>query len=218
MKTAYAICLWFVNFLWVISAAYTEEPCLLSERILPPTKFWISSEYLGWTLANSPVPLPLVTSASFSDSIPGAIGQPTTKVLLGNKTDGIRWQNGFKIGAGTTINNERVISIEGSYFFLPRATIESNLNTTGEPGSPNLAVPIYDVTGFWGLNGVPGETVYILPGPLFDDPGFEGHFSLKISTLFQGAELNCRARLGFTVWEKHRMEISFIPSRGLHIF
>ncbi len=185
MKIAYAICLCLLNILWIISTAYTEEPCLSPERISLPTRFWIGAEYLGWELKKSPIPLPLVTSASFSDPIPGAIGQPGTKVLLGNKTEGMRWQNGFKISAGTTLCNDQIISFEGSYFLLPKSTAERSLNTTGEPGAPNFAVPIFDVTGFWGLNGVPGQTIFILPGPLLDDPGFKGYFNLKMSRLFQ---------------------------------
>lgn len=196
MKTAYATCLWLINLLWITPAAYAEESFILPERPAFSTECWTRVEYLGWTLRKSPIPLPLVTSASFSDSIPGAIGQPGTKVLLGNKTEGKRWQNGFQISAGTTLNTGQALSIEGSYFLLPRVTIERSLNTTGEPGAPNLAVPIYDVTGFWGLNGVPGETIYILPGPLLDEAGFEGRLSLKISSLFQGAALNCCAYLG----------------------
>lgn len=189
MKTAFSIYLWFISALWVIQPAYAQAPGLMTE-------FWIRSEYLGWKLAKSPLPLPLVTSASFSDSIPGAIGQPGTKVLLGNKSVDIRWQNGFKFSAGTTLTHDPRIRLEGSYFLLPQAKTVKTLNTSGEPGAPNLAVPIYDVTGFWGLNGVPGETVYLLPGPLAGDPGFEGHFSLKLSNLFQGAEINCFAGLG----------------------
>lgn len=188
MKTTNAVCLLLITQLWVIPTVFAEEPCL--------GECWIRAEYLGWALKKSPVPHPLVTSASLSDTVPGAIGQPGTEVLVGNSTEGMRWQNGFKISAGTTICNDQAISVEGSYFLLPKATTKRKLSTTGEPGASNLAVPIYDVTGFWGLNGVPGETVFILPGPLFADPGFEGHFNLKISSLFQGVELNSCACLG----------------------
>lgn len=189
MKARFAILLWFINALWLVPVDYSECSAFLSQ-------FWIRGEYLGWTLKNSPVPLPLITSASFSDPIPGAIGQPGTKVLLGNKSVDMGWRNGFQLSAGITLNEVPSISIENSYFLLPKITKKSPLNTTGEPGAPNFAVPIFDVTGFWGLNGVPGETIYILPGPLFGDPGFEGHFKLKISSLFQGAELNSCIRLG----------------------
>lgn len=147
-------------------------------------------------MRKSPIPIPLVTSASFSDPIPGAIGQPGTRVLLGNQTIGMGWRNGFQLDAGATVNQNQSIKIEGSYFLLPKATQKRTLNTSGEPGSPNIAVPIFDVTGFWGLNGKPGETVYILPGPLFGEPGFEGHFKLKLSSLLQGAELNSYLCLG----------------------
>lgn len=190
IKVWCGIVLWLINTLGVFPLAYTTEyPSLLSQ-------FWIRGEYLLWTLRNNPVPLPLITSASFSDPIPGAIGQPGTKILRGNKTVDMGWQNGFQLSAGATINEKRSISLEKSYFLLPKVTKKSFLNTTGEPGSPNFAVPIFDVTGFWGLKGVPGETIYILPGPLLGRPGFDGHFRLKISGLFQGAELNSFIGLG----------------------
>lgn len=156
-------------------------------------QFWLRGEYLGWTLKDNHLPVTLATFASLSDQIPGAIGQPGTKILLGNKTVDMGWQNGFQWVLGTAINEK--LSLEGSYFLFAQAKKKKVLNTTGEPGSPNLAVPIFDVTGFWGLNGVPGETIFILPGPLFEEPGFKGHFKLKLSSSFQGADLSSYIRL-----------------------
>ena len=40
------------------------------------------------------------------------------------------------------------------------------------------------------MSGVPGETTFILPGPLDGAPGFFGQFNYRISSLLQGAELN----------------------------
>lgn len=183
----------------IIFKAYTED-CLSCAC----PRLWIKGEYLGWTLRKSPISIPLITSASFSDPIPGAIGQPGTRVLLGDQKIGMGWQNGFQLSIGTPLINDQSIKIEGSYFLFPKETKKKSLSTSGEPGSSNFAVPIFDVTGFWGLNGVPGETVFILPGPLFDEPGFEGHFKLKISNLFQGAELN--AYLLLRCWSQWNIE------------
>lgn len=180
--------------------AYTEETCCLFEC----PRLWIKGEYLGWILKKSPLPAPLITSASFSDPIPGAIGQPGTRVLLGDQKIGRGWQNGFQLSVGIPAHHDRSITIEGSYFLFPKVTNKKSLRTSGEPGSPNFAVPIFDVTGFWGLNGVPGETVFILPGPLFDEPGFKGHFKLKVSRLFQGAQLN--GFFLFLCWNKWNIE------------
>jgi hypothetical protein len=203
MKAWYTIFFWLLNILCMFPLVYTTEPCLLSKSPSLLNQFWIRGEYLGWTLKKSPVPIPLITSASFSDPISGAIGQPGTKVLLGNKAKNMGWQNGFQLTAGAIINEKQSISVEGCYFLVPKVTKKNFLSTTGEPGSPDFAVPIFDVTGFWGLNGVPGETVYLLPGPLFSDPGFEARFKLKVSSQFQGAEFNSLiyfgSREGFNV-------------------
>lgn len=148
---------------------------------------WIQLKYLNWSFKRSPISAPLITSASFNDPIPGAIGQPGTRVLIGNEKQNTKWHHGFQICTGTCLNN---VKLEASYFLLPKTSKKKSLNTSGQPGSPNFAVPIFDVTGFWGLNAIPGETVFILPGPLFDKPGFDGHFKLKITNLLQGAEFN----------------------------
>src|SRR5208283_6095108 len=47
---------------------------------------WASSDYLFWWSKNAPAPVPLVTTGSLADPIPGALGQPGTKVLFGDQT------------------------------------------------------------------------------------------------------------------------------------
>ena len=74
----------FVCLIYIIDPflqAYAEEACPLFECSQP----WIRGEYLGWALRKSSIPVPLITSATFSDPIPGAIGQPGTRVLLGDQ-------------------------------------------------------------------------------------------------------------------------------------
>lgn len=151
---------------------------------------WIQSELLYWSIKKNNTSLPFVTSASLSDSIPGALDQPGTKVLLSRCNIRSRNSLGFRILAGMLIDICKNIELELSYFLLPKKRSQRSLRTTGEPGSSNLAVPIYDTTGVWGLNGIPGETVAVLPGPLFEEPGFYGNFNLCGTTKFQGAEVN----------------------------
>lgn len=150
----------------------------------------ISVDYLLWTIKKSPVPVPLVTTASLSDDVPGALGQPGSHVKMGDKRKDMGWQSGFRAHASTWIDREKRFGFDGSYFLLPEVTKHKTLSTSGEVGSPSYAVPIFDVTGFWGLNGNPGESIYILPGPLENSPGFRGRFQLKVSSMLQGAELN----------------------------
>lgn len=152
---------------------------------------WIEGEYLLWKMKKNPLPVPLVTQGSLSDPITGALGQPGTKIKLGKQHIEMGWMNGFRVTAGSWLISSQKIGLEASYLLLPTKTRKKSLHTSGEIGSPSYAVPIYDVTGLWGLNGVPGESIYLLPGPLDTTPGFHGDFNLKLSSQFQGAELNC---------------------------
>lgn len=166
---------------------------------------WLESEYLLWTTKKAHLSTPLVTSASLNDPLPGALGQPGTKILLGNKKIHGNWQNGFRLSLGKWLESCPKYGFEGIFFMLPQKSHQQSISTSGEPGSMNVAVPIYDVTGLWGLNGQPGETVFILPGPL-SGPGFQGRFSLKLSNKLLGLELNTLINLA----NKDSFKIDFI--------
>lgn len=158
--------------------------------LLPCTVFayWIEADYLAWFIKKNPEPVPLVTFANEDDDLPGALGQPHTRILMGKESIGMGWLQGFEISAGAPIYCK--IGVEASYLFLPSVTKKREVTTSGEPGSPNLAVPIYDTTGVLGLSGVPGETIFVLPGPLEGSPFFSGLFDLRITSFMQGAEIN----------------------------
>lgn len=193
---------------------------LLVVHALGADQLWIEGDYLLWMTKKAPVPVPLVTTASLSDPIPGALGQPGTKILLGDDQVDLKWRNGFRISLGGWTDNCRQYGVEGNFLMLPAKSHRQSVHTSGQPGSLNVAVPIFDVTGLWGLNGVPGETVFILPGPLFG-PGFEGTFSLKLSNRVLGSELNalincissCKSRvdlIGGIRWVQLEESLSFI--------
>lgn len=150
--------------------------------------FQIEGEYLAWFIKKNPLPVPLVTFASIDDAIPGAIGQPNTRILLGEEDIGMGWMQGFEVIGKSWI--DRKIGLEAAYLLLPKVQERKSTRTSGEPDSPNLAVPIFDVTGVFGLNGIPGETIYILPGPFDETPFFSGFFNINLSSQFQGAEIN----------------------------
>ncbi|MBS0652442.1 MAG: BBP7 family outer membrane beta-barrel protein [Verrucomicrobia bacterium] len=156
-------------------------------------KYWVDADYLLWFIKDNPNPVPLVTKASFDDPLPGAIGQPHTRTVLGKKSIDMGLMQGFQVDAGLWIR--RNIGIEGGYFLLPTVSESKSVNTSGSPGSANYAVPIFDVSGVFGLNGVPGETIFILPGPIDNDPGFLGKFRLQLKSRLQGAELNAIYRM-----------------------
>lgn len=151
------------------------------------TPYWIETDYLLWWIKNNPVPVPLVTNASLDDNLPGAIGQPHTRVVLGKKSINMDLMQGFQVETGGWIKSN--VGMEGSYFLLPTTSRGKSITTSGEPGSHNYAVPIFDPSGVFGLNGKAGETIFILPGPL-EGPGFSGQFQLQMRSWLQGAELN----------------------------
>lgn len=151
--------------------------------------YWMQSELLYWSINNSKSAIPLVTSASLADPVPGALGQPGTQVQLSSCSARTNNKLGFRI-AGGMVNECAPIDFEVTYFLLPKTRCQRSLETSGQPGSANLAVPVFDSTGVWGLQGKPGETIAVLPGPLFGQPGFFGHFDLCGATKLQGAECN----------------------------
>lgn len=150
--------------------------------------FQIEAQYLAWFIKKNPLPVPLVTFASLDDAIPGAIGQPHTRILRGKEEIGMEWMQGFEVKGKSWIHQK--IGLEAAYFLLPKVQEKKTTRTSGEPDSPNLAVPFFDVTGVCGLDGLPGETIFVLPGPLSGSPFFLGLFNIDFSSQFQGAELN----------------------------
>lgn len=167
---------------------------LVGMTSLQAQEWWLETDYLLWTSKRAPLSVPLLTSADLNDPLPGALGQPGTKILMGNKSVDFGWRSGFRVTLGGWLESCQKIGFEGSFFALPRKKHRQSISTSGEPGSLNLAVPFFDVTGLWGLNGVPGETVFILPGPI-SGPGFTGRFSLKMSNKIVGSDINALINL-----------------------
>jgi hypothetical protein len=153
-------------------------------------RVWLDASYLLMWFKRSPEPVPLVTTASLTDPLPGALGQPGTRVVLGGSSIEPGVHSGARFTAGYWLDGERCWAVEGGYFFLAQRSVQQAVSTTGLPGSGNFAVPYFDVTGAAGLNGVPGESIYVVPGPFTPLPGFAGTITRTLTTRLQGAEAN----------------------------
>jgi len=153
-------------------------------------RLWFDASYLLMWFKKSPEPVPLVTSASLADALPGALGQSGTRVLLGGSPIDTGEHSGARFLAGYWLNPERTLGVEAGYFFLAERGVQQTISTSGLPGSPNLAVPYFDVTGAAGLNGVPGESIYVVPGPFGSIPAFAGTITRTLTSRLQGAESN----------------------------
>src|SRR5262249_5563203 len=80
-----------------------------------PECFWIGIDYQMWWFRRGPVPGPLVTRGFAGDPIPGAPGQPGTRVVFGdtdinyNMIPGLRGEVGFWLDD----DNRYSLEIEG---------------------------------------------------------------------------------------------------------
>ena len=212
--------------------AFAEQACLPSRRC------WATSESLLWWFKNSPVPVPLVTSGAppaslSSTTFPGTLGVPNTQVAIGGAgvDTGSHW--GGRFTTGYWLDDGETVGVEASYLFLAGGKGGQTVATSGLPGSANLAVPYFDVTGAAaGQHDVPGEAVFVLPGPLqgFSGqviPGFAGVMTLATASRLQGAGLNgtwqiqnngrlCLGALAGFTWLQLREDLTFgVQSVGL---
>jgi hypothetical protein len=163
----------------------------------PCLRFWLSAEYLYWWVKSTPTPLPLVTTGSAADPIPGAIGQPHTSVLFGGGDMSYPGMSGFRLTFGGWIDNDNKFGLEGSGFILENGVVNYSNN-----GSAVLAVPITVVGPTFpnGRNTVPLSNPGAQLNPLnagSSNPAamatvgpYTGNISAALASQIWGAELN----------------------------
>ncbi len=110
----------------------------------PMPRVWFKAEALFWWSKNSPLPVPIVTQGYPADTIPGALGQPGTSVILGNQNIGLPMQPGGRYTFGFTFDAEQTWGTELTYFSLATASVSQGVFADGSPGSALLAFPFYD--------------------------------------------------------------------------
>jgi len=160
-------------------------------------QFWFRSEILLWWIKDGPRSIPLGTTgpapASGLTPLPGFLGEPGTRIILGDEPTSYGLRTGVRYTAGFWLDESKRFGLEANYLFLHGSPVQAAVHTTGQPGTRNLAIPYHDVTGaavtplLQPQNGVPGEAVWALPGPLH---GFRGFLSNSRQSWLQGAELN----------------------------
>jgi hypothetical protein len=107
---------------------------------------WFGAEYLLWWVKDGPLPVPLVTTGSAADALPGALGQPGTIVLFGG--DDLNYQDfsGLRLTLGGWLDGGQSFGLETSAFFLNQRSVNFRINSDGA-GSPVIAVPFQGVGG-----------------------------------------------------------------------
>ena len=117
-----------------------------------PFRFWARAELLLGRVKETPMPLPLLTTGSAKDAIPGAIGQPNTQVLQGNNGIGFKLFVGSTFALGGWIDADNILGVEGSGFVLEHR-VNRVYTTSDNSGNPFMALPYFNVGP-----GTPGKT------------------------------------------------------------
>jgi len=159
------------------------EPCRDCSNHRSP-HFWFNADYLLWWVKGAPIPIPLVTTGSPTDRIPGGVGQPGTSVLIGNQTVDYGATSGLRFNAGLWLDAEERFGVDAGYFVLERRAQSFHAAANGA-GDPVLAVPAFDVQT---PGGEIAETLS-MHDPVFG-PLYTGSAAVATTLRLQGYDVN----------------------------
>lgn len=216
---------------------FAKEPLAFlfgSDKDPAQDHYWFRKDILLWWVKGGPRTVPFGTTgpapASGATPLPGFLGQPGTQVVLGDEPTNYGLRPGARFTGGLWLDDDKTLGIEGNYLLLGGFSTVSKVRTSGQPGSPNLAIPYFDATGaaitpsFRPQNHVPGEAIWALPGSL---GGFRGILGNVQQSHLQGMELNALLALyedeGFRLtglsgfrWLQLREDLTFdVATRGV---
>ena len=141
---------------------------------------WVTTDYLLWWVKSGPVNTPLVTSGSAADPVPGALGQPNTQVLFGDRGMAYGALSGVRFGAGIDLGSN--VSLEGNYFLLQHGAVHFSASSDAA-GSPVIARPFLN-------NQFQAEDALLTSTPNPAVGPFAGTTAVSSYLQLQGWELN----------------------------
>ena len=158
------------------------------EECSSPT-LWGQVDYLLWWVKDAPVPIPLVTTGTNS-TLPGALGQPGTRVLFGDQGVNFGPTSGVRLTLGAALDADHRFSVEATGFLLP--TVYQHYSaTSGDDGSPLLAFPFFSTTP-----GHVGESAFQISNPNPVGTPLTGNVQIVSALELWGSELN----FGACIW------------------
>jgi hypothetical protein len=155
--------------------AQLPESPLADHHIGPTEHWWAQGEYLLWWLKSGPLPQPLLTTGAS-----GVLGDPTTRVLLGNSTLDYRRASGFRFNAGGWIGDCHYWGVEAGGFYLEQKKINQTF-ASDAIGNPLLARPFTDL-----LASPSAQSALLVSSPGVAT----GSFALSSSARLWGTEIN----------------------------
>lgn len=132
---------------------------------------WAKAEYLLWWSKDAPQGLPLVTYGPLTD--------PGRGIVMGAQNVSFDPRQGGRGNVGFWFTPDHMWGIELGGFWLPTATQERSVASTGTPGSPHLIVPFFDTQ-----RNASAFTDLAFPG------AFSGLAGLRMTSLLWGADTN----------------------------
>lgn len=134
-------------------ACPTTNPCpapapemQLTGIIAPAEKSpmaWIEFDALLWWIKNAPNPPPIVTTGNLNQALPGALGDPATRILYGDHSIGFADFVGGRLTAGTWLTYDHTVGIEASGFLLEHKI--AGFNTSSDlNGNPLISRPFFN--------------------------------------------------------------------------
>jgi hypothetical protein len=163
-------------------------------------RVWGSTEYMLWWVKNAPLPIPLVTAGNPNDNNPGAIGQPGTRILLGDSSAGFGTFSGMRVTLGAWLDSGATIGIEGSGFVLERRS-SNFFATSNNAGSPLLAFPFFNQTPTF-----VGEDALRISDPRAIIGQLGGSVLVSSSLQLWGTEVNS----AFCLWRTRNLEFTML--------
>ena len=155
-----------------------------------PHWVWANFDYaLGWIRPRG-IGIPLLTTGSVADPIPGALGQPGTRILLGAggaDSFDLGTFNGIRPEIGFFLDDHHHLSIEATAVILFSRDRLYSMRSNNQ-GDPLLTRPINDVAVL--LNGVERSVITAANIPLGSN--IAGRFDATATSEYYGWEINAR--------------------------
>ena len=142
-----------------------------------PAHVWFKTDYLFAWIRSDRTPV-LLTTGLTTDTSPGALGLPFTKVVYGGD---INYEDRAGLRLTLGYNLSETLSIDGNYFFLDGRKPTVFVNS---PGTPVVARPFFNVN-----SGMQDSSLTTYPGLL------SGAARIESYSFLEGSEVNARAEL-----------------------
>jgi hypothetical protein len=145
-----------------------------------PRGYWVSADYLLWWVKSGPIVPIVTTSNNLGDAPPGALNQPGTQIVFGDRSIGYGAASGLRVGAGIEIAPG--LAIEGSYFILENRSQHFSISSDAK-GAPLIGIPFFNTA--IGL-----EDALLTSNPDVNLGVWTGTATVVSVTRLQGWELN----------------------------